>query len=177
MRVVAEGTFWFILLGTLTPPPCSWVSTSTFVSPLGLSYIACSLPPHGAWGRDSIDRWEPIDLLFACLTSRTMEEKIIFYWKRQNLRWKRKWGHLIIIRRRLRICSTFHIAQRALWSLLSFLCTSDCVQAPAHSPHTWALCPMPPAEWLHLDSQLRTEHFLHFHHIKEWYYMQNICES
>ena len=36
---------------------------------------------------------------------------------------------------------------------------------------------MPPAGWLHLDSQLRTEHFLHFHRTEEWYCVWNICKS
>lgn len=98
--------------------------------------------------------------------------KIIFYWKRQNLGWKKKWRYLIIIVIRFRICSTSFVAQRALFI--------NCAVIPLHNwfcPGTgpspmsvgslWAI---PPAGWLQLNSELGVEHFLNFHHTEEWYY-------
>lgn len=125
---IRSGSFFLVL----QPAPPEWRQTASY-SHLNFA-VWLLLPP---WHGGSLDRWKPIDFLFSCLTSRTMREKL--YQEKQNWRWKRKWGHLILIVIRLRICSTVYVC---------------------------------PPGWFHLGSPLRTECFLHFHHIKEWNYVK-----
>ena len=78
--------------------------------------------PGWGWGnyREMGTHWFPV-----CMPHlKNCEREFIFYWKVQNLKWKRKWGHLKTIVIRLRICSTFHVDKEHPFHFLAWVILS-----------------------------------------------------